>query len=464
MTIAAWLLPAFIRSVQALGAQADEEKISRIGRALIDSWQSPERTFHSVKHLVAVLERLDILAIASHHPDALRVAAWYHGAIYRTPAPGLDPRRFGEDTQAGAVRARLELTELRVPPAMVDYVEKMVVNIGGAGPRDVDCAVLCDADLAILGATPQKYRDYRTKIREEYRELDPLTYVVGRLAALERLLVRPAIFRTSAGKQWEEAARQNLASEQARLEAELAELDPDGSLRAELLAHAEVDVAGEVPAAGVPEATTPRLIVAPLPQPVAPAAVATPIPGGRGAHPVVVSPPVDDAAARPTAKSAELLGGEKAVAGAAKPVVSAANPVAGAAKPVAGTAKPVAADGSDGVHRVEVTQRIEPVPGLEIDSTQALAPVVAPAPQRRSVAELMAALDCPRAAEDDFSSLETCLEDLDAFDPRPAAPVAAKRPAAPVAAAEPAAVEVGNAGLPTAGGEGLGAATDGPEL
>ncbi|MDO4791753.1 MAG: hypothetical protein Q3999_04655 [Buchananella hordeovulneris] len=357
-----------------------------------------------------MLERLDVLAEASHHPDALRVAAWYHGSVYRIPAPGEDPRRFGEDHEAGAARARFDLTALGVPEDMVAYVETLVANIGGAGPRDVDCAALCDADLAVLATTPQKYRDYRTRVREEYRELDPRCYLVGRLAALERLQSRPAIFRTPAGKQWEESARQNLSSEQAILETELAELDPDGSYRTSLLcaaASAPGVRLGSVDATAptAPEARVPASVTAPGAPPAAPATA------HKAAAPVPAATPAPAASGAPAPQPSAPLGSAAAEPRQARSAYA------------------------------------------EADERGTSAPADAPTPQRRSLAERMAALDCPRTAEDDFSTLETCLEDLEAFDPRPPKAPAVVRTAATAGAAGP----VGAAGSATSAAGSTGA-------
>ena len=70
-----WLLPAYVRSVRALGASASAETIGQSGKTLIDMWSSPDRHFHNLKHAINMLARVDELADESHDPDVMRLAA-----------------------------------------------------------------------------------------------------------------------------------------------------------------------------------------------------------------------------------------------------------------------------------------------------------------------------------------------------------------------------------------------------
>jgi predicted metal-dependent HD superfamily phosphohydrolase len=82
------------------------------------------------------------------------------------------------------------------------------------GPGDHNGQVLCDADLAILGAGPAGYATYAAAVRNEYRALDEPTFRAGRSALLAGLLARPTIFSTKLGSErWETAARRNIESE-----------------------------------------------------------------------------------------------------------------------------------------------------------------------------------------------------------------------------------------------------------
>jgi predicted metal-dependent HD superfamily phosphohydrolase len=92
-------------------------------------------------------------------------------------------------------------------------------------PGDDDCAVLCDADLAMLAAEPQRYKAYLTALRAEYAHIPVEEFVRARIAILRRLQERPRLFASPLGHGWEEPARQNVDAELQRLEREFGTLE-----------------------------------------------------------------------------------------------------------------------------------------------------------------------------------------------------------------------------------------------
>ena len=179
-----WLLSAFQRSAIGAGATAPVEQIRDVGQSLVDRWSQPGREFHNTKHLVDVLVRVDELAEETHEPDLVRLAAWYHGAIFDSADRKAYANRGGEDEAASASVAEQELTSLGVPEARARRVHDLVVALvrHSPDPSDLDCAVLCDADLAMLAAEPQKYKAYLHDIRTEYAHLPLEDYVRARVA------------------------------------------------------------------------------------------------------------------------------------------------------------------------------------------------------------------------------------------------------------------------------------------
>lgn len=230
-----WLSSAFVRSVQAVGATAPREEIAQTCRRLLDRWQEPDRRFHNVRHLTDLLARVDELAQETHHPDAVRLAAWYHGAIFNSSVAKAYARSGGEDEVASAELATAELTALGVPAGTVARIAEMITNLRrhDANLRDIDCLALCDADLATLAVEPQRYRAYRSAVRAEYAHIPDRHYLEARTTIVGKLLARRNIFLSPMGGRWEDRARENLRAELDRLEAELAALgasDPGGSV------------------------------------------------------------------------------------------------------------------------------------------------------------------------------------------------------------------------------------------
>ena len=224
-----WLLPAYVRSVRALGASAPVEDIGQSGRALIEMWSSPDRHFHNLKHAINMLARVDELADESHDPDMIRMATWYHGCVFSSASEQTYRRNGGEDEVASAAYAAGDLHGLGLPDATVDRICALILNLKhhSLPHNDIDALALNDADLGALAVEPQQYKRYRRMVREEYAHIPVEDYLRARLTIITRLLDREVLFSSPLGQRWERPARQNLQAEKQRLTDELARLRPD---------------------------------------------------------------------------------------------------------------------------------------------------------------------------------------------------------------------------------------------
>ena len=227
-----WLLPAYIRSVKALGATAPQDDVRAAGERLIEEWSTPDRHFHNLKHVIDMLARVDELADATHNPDVMRVAAWYHGYVFSSTREETYKRNGGEDEVASAAYAARDLQELGLPPATVDRVCALILNLKrhNLPANDIDAMALNDADLGTLAVEPQLYKKYRIAVREEYRHVPIQDYLEARLEIVSRLLSRDRLFSSPLGARWEEAARENLAGERRMLAAKLEALRSGASI------------------------------------------------------------------------------------------------------------------------------------------------------------------------------------------------------------------------------------------
>lgn len=203
------LLPSFISAAARGGATAPVAELEGAGMDLLRRWSEPHRGYHDVEHLAEVLQRLEDLGCGD---PLVRLAAWFHDAVY----DGVP----GQDERASARLAREELAALGTPPEAVTRVADLVLVTATHAPPagDGGAAALCDADLAVLAADPPRYRRYVAGVRAEYAQVDDEDFAAGRAAVLARLLDRPALFSTDAGRRrWESRARQNVAAELTRL-------------------------------------------------------------------------------------------------------------------------------------------------------------------------------------------------------------------------------------------------------
>ncbi|MFE7127571.1 HD domain-containing protein [Streptomyces sp. NPDC057617] len=185
---------------------------------LLARWAEPQRRYHTTAHLLAVLDHIDTLAEYAEDPDLVRLAAWFHDAVYR-------PDR-SENEERSARLAERALSEAGLSDDRTREVARLVrlTTTHAAAPGDRNGAVLCDADLAILASGPEAYEAYQAAVREEYGFVPDADFRAGRAAVLEQLLALPGLFRTPyAVREWEARARHNLTAELTGLRAEGAE-------------------------------------------------------------------------------------------------------------------------------------------------------------------------------------------------------------------------------------------------
>lgn len=178
------------------------------GENLLARWAEPQRHYHTTSHLLAVLDHLDTLAAHPTDPTAVRLAAWFHDAVYV-------PERSTNE-EASARLAERALTEAGVPAARVREVSRLVLLTTDHDPEpgDANGEALCDADLAVLAGSPQEYASYAAAVRQEYGFVPHDAFREGRSAVLRHLLGLPRLFRTPYGQEhWERTARFNLGTE-----------------------------------------------------------------------------------------------------------------------------------------------------------------------------------------------------------------------------------------------------------
>ena len=181
--------------------------------SLLARYREPHRRYHGVTHVLRVLRTVDELLAAGAvaDPGSVRLAAWYHDAIY-------DPRAAsGANEAASAALARRDLATLGQPPERADVVERLVLVTVAHTPSSADEAVLCDADLAVFAAEPATYAAYATGVRAEYGHVDDDAWRLGRAAVLRSFLARPVLFHTPPMAGRDATARANLTAELASL-------------------------------------------------------------------------------------------------------------------------------------------------------------------------------------------------------------------------------------------------------
>ena len=177
-------------------------------------YSAPERAYHNLEHLAEVFRVVGRLASEIDDFGSVQLAVWFHDAVYDTRATDNEAR--------SAEFAAATLTPLGLPPPVIDRVARLVratAHLASTDPPpDRDTAALLDADLAIMGAAPERYARYARDIRTEYAWVPEADYRKGRSAVLRALLARPRIyFHRVTFEEEEVRARQNMTAELARL-------------------------------------------------------------------------------------------------------------------------------------------------------------------------------------------------------------------------------------------------------
>lgn len=186
---------------------------------LLARYAEPHRRYHTGHHLARVLRAVDELA-DNHDLLLVRLAAWFHDAVYAIPAGQLP------NEEASARLAIRELSRAGLEQEDLTQVARLVrlTATHTPGSRDPEGELLCDADLEILAASPQDYAAYTSAIREEYAAVPEAAFVAGRLEIMTSLVEGGDIFRTTKGRALTEAARVNVTAECAALRERLEQL------------------------------------------------------------------------------------------------------------------------------------------------------------------------------------------------------------------------------------------------
>lgn len=181
-------------------------KLDAAFERLVAAYSHRDRHYHNLQHIesmLATLARFD-----RQEPIVLNLATWFHDFIY-------DPHARDNEIHS-AIAARECLLALDVPHQQIDRVEQLILATQGhcVDPSDRDLCIFLDADLAILGADAQTYRNYAQAIRREYSWVADEDYRSGRSRVLTDFLQRDRLYHTELlFNELETAARANLDRE-----------------------------------------------------------------------------------------------------------------------------------------------------------------------------------------------------------------------------------------------------------
>ena len=228
-----WLFSSFVDAMQEIGASAPVPLLEAEARDLISRWNAKGRILHNTRHLIKTLARIDEIASTAHDPDVLRVALWYQGAVLNRSFDVFQRGTNSDEQEFSALyHARSRMETLGLSEDVISRVQELMMALftHRADPSDMDAQVLIDADLGMLAVSPQDFKRFRESLREECPDLCDTDYVRARRLAIKKILAREQIFHSPLALAWEESARANLEAESAKLARVLKECAPEADL------------------------------------------------------------------------------------------------------------------------------------------------------------------------------------------------------------------------------------------
>lgn len=173
---------------------------------LVRAYEEPLRHYHSLQHLSECLAHFEQARYLAQQPGEVAIALWFHDAIY--DVRGKDNERRSADW---AIRV---LASCQASQATLDRVERLIMATRhDATPSEADEQLLVDIDLAILGATPERFAEYDAQVRAEYAWVPGFVYRMKRRSVLKAFLARPRLYGTDHFRaRYEAQARRNLAA------------------------------------------------------------------------------------------------------------------------------------------------------------------------------------------------------------------------------------------------------------
>lgn len=204
-------------TVEVIAGELETPKLS--GNALLTHidglkgrYKEPWRHHHVFDHPLSLFTELIKHKEELDDPVSVAWAIMYHDAIYD---PVAEP---GRNEELSAL-----LAERETPLFLAVNGVRKVADFTRATTRhhadipDSDLEFFLDADLAILGQPPQRYKVYADAIREEYRHVALEQYIPARINILIDLAHRHegrAVYATEVFREeYEEQAQTNIAAE-----------------------------------------------------------------------------------------------------------------------------------------------------------------------------------------------------------------------------------------------------------
>jgi predicted metal-dependent HD superfamily phosphohydrolase len=169
---------------------------------LAAAYGEPHRRYHTLVHIVEMLDCLDQSRHLAADADAVALAVWFHDAVYDSTVA------HGANEAASA-----DLLSVLCPVDTAAPAHAMILHSVHHGPSgDPDTRLFCDLDLYRLAGPLETFLRHGDDVRAEYGWVSDEAWASGRAAFMGGMLRRPVIYQTDYWRErLESDARRNIA-------------------------------------------------------------------------------------------------------------------------------------------------------------------------------------------------------------------------------------------------------------
>lgn len=181
-------------------------------------YMMPGRYYHDWRHIVEMLNMFNEVRHLSDNPTAIELAILFHDAVYNTTS------KFNERESANLASRMLQYL-LHNHHGFITSIWYLIMKTRHdpkSPPQTNDEKLLVDLDIAILGATADRFDEYEAGIRKEYEHVEPAVFAEKRAEILQGFLDRGRIYYTDyfhekLGARAEENLKRSIAKLQANM-------------------------------------------------------------------------------------------------------------------------------------------------------------------------------------------------------------------------------------------------------
>ena len=170
---------------------------------IVTAYTEPRRAYHNLTHLDYMFDKLDTminLYMLSSDSDkkALYLATWFHDIIYMTNTQNKESNEAASANYALECLKSLGITDIELLRTVYHLIRATRHHeIDDTLPIDTLLQqILLDADLSILGADEQTYKQYVKRIELEWSHISISQFHMGRINFLSGILKKDDIFFT----------------------------------------------------------------------------------------------------------------------------------------------------------------------------------------------------------------------------------------------------------------------------